>query len=116
MSQETDLEKQLEDMRKITMLTGQLSSVHEKTLKTWPMILYDCVGEIQIKYDLTKEYTQEVGEGYIKYYVDLEKVPEGIKEKSKHLVLWSRNVFWNDIKIEVYINNELVLSDSSKEK
>ena len=70
------IEKIVEDMRKLTMLTGQLSSVHEETLYTWPLILFDNIENIEIKYDLTKEYTQEAGEGYVIYKLDI--LPENI--------------------------------------
>lgn len=99
------VEKIVEDMRKLTMLTGQLSTVHEETLYTWPLILFHEVKNIEIKYDLTKDYTQEVGEGYVIYNIDIsdniQYTEEDFVKRSKILTDWVRDMLWNEIKVEV---------------
>lgn len=113
------IEKIVEDMRKLTMLTGQLSSVHEETLYTWPLILFDNIENIEIKYDLTKEYTQEAGEGYVIYKLDI--LPENIPgddlfyRRCEMLADWVRNMLWNDIKVEIETKTK-GYSNSSKDK
>lgn len=112
------VEKIVEDMRKLTMLTGQLSSIHEETLYTWPLVLFDNIQNIEIKYDLTKEYTQEVGEGYIRYIIDMPDKDIDIEDFEKRcdiLTGWVRDMFWKDIKVEVKTEN-MEYKDSSKEK
>jgi hypothetical protein len=113
------VEKIVEDMRKLTMLTGQLSSIHEETLYAWPLILFDGVQNIEIKYDLTKEYTQEVGEGYVIYNLDISD-DNILKEEDFHkrceiLTGWVRDMFWNNIKVEVETKTQ-GYSNSSKDK
>jgi len=99
------VEKIIEDMRKLTMLTGQLSVVHEETLYTWPLILFDNVQNVEIKYDISKDYTQEVGEGYVIYNIDISDdtnyTEEQFAKKSEILTGWVRNMLWNNIKVEV---------------
>lgn len=113
------IEKIVEDMRKLTMLTGQLSSVHEETLYMWPLILFNNIEKIEIKYDLTKEYTQEAGEGYIIYKIDI--LPENIPgddlfyRRCEMLADWVRNMLWNDIKVEIETKTK-GYSNSSKDK
>lgn len=113
------IEKIVEDMRRLTMLTGQLSSVHEETLYTWPLILFDNIENIEIKYDLTKEYTQEAGEGYVIYKLDI--LPENIPgddlfyRRCEMLADWVRNMLWNDIKVEIETKTK-GYSNSSKDK
>lgn len=113
------IEKIVEDMRRLTMLTGQLSSVHEETLYTWPLILFDNIENIEIKYDLTKEYTQEAGEGYVIYKLDI--LPKNIPgddlfyRRCEMLADWVRNMLWNDIKVEIETKTK-GYSNSSKDK
>lgn len=95
----------LEDMRKITMLTGEISSVHEESLQKWPYIIFDNVQNVEIKYDLTKEYTQETGEGYVIYRLEIppENVPkeEEFVKLCKILTSWVRDMLWDDIKVDI---------------
>jgi hypothetical protein len=110
----------LEDLRKITMLTGELSSVHQESLQSWPLILFDDVKNVEIKYDLTKDRIKEVGEGYI--YFDIETNEkyefkdecEKEIERSKILVDWVRDMFWPEIFVRVTINNRYIYDHSSK--
>lgn len=99
------VEAMLEDMRKITMLTGEISSVHEESLQKWPYIIFDNVQNVEIKYDLTKEYTQETGEGYVIYRLEIppENVPkeEEFVKLCKILTSWVRDMLWDDIKVDI---------------
>lgn len=113
------LEKIVEDMRKLTMLTGQLSSIHEETLYTWPLILLDNVQNVEIKYDISKDYTQEVGEGYIIYSVDISEdtkyTEEEFAKRGEILTGWVRDMLWNNIKVEVSTKT-MGYTNSSKDK
>jgi hypothetical protein len=109
----------VEDMRKLTILTGQLSSVHEETLYTWPLVLFDNIENIEIKYDLTKEYTQRAGEGYVVYRLEIspENVPkeEEFVKLCKILTSWVRDMLWDDIKVDISTSIR-GYTDSSKDK
>ena len=114
-----NIEKILEDMRRLTMLTGQLSSVHEESIYSWPLILFDNVENIEIKYDLTKDYTQEVGEGYMIYKLDIapENTPgeDLFNRRCEMLSDWVRYMLWNNIKVDVETETRSY-SNSSKDK
>jgi hypothetical protein len=113
------VENIVEDMRKLTILTGQLSSVHEETLYTWPLVLFDNIENIEIKYDLTKEYTQRAGEGYVVYRLEIspENVPkeEEFVKLCKILTSWVRDMLWDDIKVDISTSIR-GYTDSSKDK
>ena len=114
-------EKILQDMRKITMLTGQISSVHEESLKKWPYIIFDDVESVEIDYNLSKEITKSEKEGYIVFKVRGPIAPkdddskENIKKRCESLSRWARDMLWPEIKIEVYLNNSKCFLDSSTE-
>jgi hypothetical protein len=110
----------LEDMRKITMLTGEISSIHQESLQKWPYIVYDGVDSVEIKYDLTKEYTQETGEGYVVFNVDGQKIDDNdfqaqgeLGKQGQMITLWVRDMLWSDIRVEIYINGKSSYWDSS---
>jgi len=112
----------LDDMRRITILTGEISSVHEESLKKWPYVVFDDVKDVQIKYDLTKDYTKEVGEGYVVFEIDMseEKIPkdEDFKKRCEMIAQWARDMFWSEIKVEVitklrgYTNSSIKKGDN----
>ena len=83
------------------------------------LILFDNIENIEIKYDLTKEYTQEAGEGYVIYKLDI--LPENIPgddlfyRRCEMLADWVRNMLWNDIKVEIETKTK-GYSNSSKDK
>ena len=105
----------LEDMRKITMLTGEISSLHEVNLKKWPYVAFDGVQEVEIKYDLTIHRTRELGEGYVEFHLKIDKQADNslIKERSEMLTGWVRNMFWYEIKTVVSINDTIVYQNST---
>jgi len=104
----------LEDMRKLTMLTGSLSKVHEENLQKWPYIAFDDVVEAEIKYDLSKDYTKENGEGYMTFYIDTGHDQGNVKNRADHLTSWVRDMFWADIKVSVFLDGKEVYKNSSK--
>ena len=104
----------LDDLRNLTMLTGELASVHEESLRKWPYVLFNGVKSVEIKYDLTKLYTQEVGEGYVAYYINIEK-PGEPKSECDILTSWVRDMFWKEIEVSVHINDEKYYVNSSKD-
>lgn len=44
--------KVLQDLKKIVMLTGQLSEVHVSTLKNSPFIFFDGLKKLELSYDI----------------------------------------------------------------
>ena len=112
-----DTEAILKDLRNITMLTGEISSLHEKNLKTWVFVAFDGVENLEIKYDLSKDYHKEVGESYIDFYLEVEPmaVNEKFEERCKTLTGWVRDMLWNDIKVKIFINSVNQYTNSTKD-
>jgi len=110
-------QQMMEDMKKITMLTGEISSIHELNLKNWIFVAFDGVQELEIKYDLTKDRTKETGEGFVEFYLKVKTDTENnmLKQRCETLTGWVRNMFWKEIKIKVYINDVCQYTNSSKE-
>jgi len=108
----------LEDMRKITMLTGELSSIHELNLKKWPYVAFEGVEKSEVDYDLSKDYTKEVGEGYVHFYLTIYPEHEDqklLKERCDQVTQWVRNMFWEEINVTVFFNKVKQYSNSSLE-
>jgi len=106
----------LEDMRKITILTGQISTIHEKNLKTWVFVAFDGVENLEIKYDLSKDYQKETGEGYVNFYLKLEENAniDNLKERCDKITSWVREMFWNNISTTFFIDGERSYFNSTK--
>lgn len=109
----------LKDLKNITMLTGELSTVHEESLQKWPYIAYEGVGDVEIKYDLSKDYINEVGEGYVDFYlhiVDSELEQDKMKQRGDAITGWVRDSLWNEIKVRVFFNNTVKYENSTVAK
>lgn len=106
----------LQDLKNITMLTGEISTVHEQSFKRWPYIAFEGVGDVEIKYDLSKDYIKEVGEGYVEFYLTVspdESKQKMIDTRGEAIAGWVRDSLWNDIKVSVFFNNALVYKHST---
>ena len=112
-----DIEKLLEDMRSITMLTGEISSVHLLNLKNWVFIAFDNVDTVEIDYDLSKaKYVSLEGRssGFINFKIttkDPNYEQQNTKARSETLTQWVRSMFWKDINVHIFINNQCVFED-----
>lgn len=106
----------LKDLKNITMLTGELSTVHEQSLRKWPYIAYEGVGDVEIKYDLSKDYIKEMGEGYVDFYLTIinsELEQDKVDIRSSSIAFWVRDSLWNEIKVRVFFNNTLKYENST---
>lgn len=112
-----NIEKLLEDMRNITMLTGEISSVHLLNLKNWVFIAFDNVATVEIDYDLSKaKYTslENKSTGFVNFKLttkDPEFQQQNLQARSTTLTQWVRSMFWNDINVLIHINNVCVFKD-----
>lgn len=106
------VEAMLDDMRKITMLTGEISSVHQESLQKWPYIVFDDVEGVEVKYDLTKTTMKSAGQNLVEFFITMPKgyekkgVIENFDARCRNLVSWVWQMFWVDIKVMVFINGE----------
>lgn len=110
----------IDDLRRITMLTGELSSIHIKTLKMWAYVVFDNVEDLEIDYDITKTTTLEKGEGYMTFHIiapeigidDWKKQGE-FGKRCQSLTAWVRNMFWPEIRVSMTLNGQNYYTDST---
>jgi hypothetical protein len=107
----------LDDMRRITMLTGEISNVHEASLKKWPYIVFENVQSVSISYDLTKQTAIDNGYNHVVYNIFIDN-PEDLllESRSKILTEWIRDMFWNEIEVKVTINKKVILHSIPNKK
>lgn len=116
------VEAMLEDMRKITMLTGEISSVHQESLQKWPYIVFDDVKGVEVKYDLTKATMESAGQNLVEFFITMPKgheevgVIDSFDDRCSNLVSWVWQMFWMDIEVKVLINGVKRYSMSKPEK
>jgi len=106
----------LEDMRKITMLTGDISTIHQQSMTKWPYLAFEGVDEVEVRYDLTKDYTLETGEGYVHFHLTVQPEylePDLLEKRCESIVLWVRDMFWSEIRVKIFFNEVLKHSNSS---
>lgn len=113
-----DAKKIIDDMRNITMLTGEISSLHIQNLQQWSFVAFDGVESVEIDYDLSKDTTQSAGEGFVYFNIDVEETAENdkLEERCKTLTSWVRDMFWPEIKVSVSFNGVSQYSNSTKEE
>ena len=85
-------QKMMDDMKKITMLTGEISSIHELNLRNWVFVAFDGV-------DLTVDPAHTV--------------PKLLKERCETLAGWVRSMFWHEIRVKVNFNGVNQFTDST---
>ena len=114
------VDEMLEDFRKITMLTGEISSVHVASLKQWPYVAFNGVQSVEVEYDLTKETVTAMGEGSVVFKLTVDPAADNEKmfaEICAVMTGWVRDMFWPEIKVSIYFNGIRQFSDSTiKEK
>lgn len=109
-------------MAVLTMKSGRINEIQEKNLKIYPFLYFDGVIKVEIDFDLTtRDDIMEDEENnkliiktpfrnhFVAYYltVDKEKINSNIEKRFTYLERSVRDIFWNDIIIEVYINGTI---------
>lgn len=105
----------LEDMRKLTMLNGEISSIHELNLKKWPFVAFEGVESSEVDYDLTKDTIVAKGEGFVEFKLAIEPMAENslMKQRCETITAWVRDMFWPEIRVSVFFNGIEQYSDST---
>jgi|SRR6202158_2035052 len=116
----SDLKQKLQEMAQLSILANRISEVQEKNLKMFPLVFFDNVAEAKVDYDLghgIKENTKEVNHAsrvsyYILYGMNIPLLKNddanSLRNRCLNLQNAVRQLFWKDIKVEVYINREKV--------
>lgn len=104
----------LEDMRKITILTGEISSIHQKNLSTWPYVVLDNIQNVEIKYDLSKSTYENMGHNFINFFITVsDQNIDDLEKRCETLKKWTQEMLWSEIEVNVHINNTLTYPKNS---
>ena len=99
----------IEDMKKITILTREISNIHEQSLKKWPYIVFDNISSVEIKYSLHKDNFEE---SFVNFYLTSpQEDVDNIKKRGDTISSWVRHMFWEDINISVFYNEKELYSN-----
>ena len=102
----------LREMAYLTALSGRISEVQVKNLQMFPLVYFNSVDEVKIEYDLaplkTMDDSPTFSNSLVSYYLTLNEL-ENVDLDKRFLALENsvRQLFWSDIKIEVYFNDQI---------
>lgn len=108
------IDAQVKDMATLTLLTNKINPIQEKNLKLYPLIFFNGVKTVNIKYDLSSNKTEEDGpamnDSYMVYDLEIDATQENEKldVRFKHLETAVRQLFWNNIRIKLRFNGQVV--------
>lgn len=107
-----EISKVLQEMASLTALSGRISELQIKNLQMFPLVFFNDVKEVKIEYDLSPVKTMDdsptFSNSIVSYHLNLDEEKNNEFEK-RFLALEKavKNLFWSDIKIEVYFNNQI---------
>lgn len=118
----SDIEQQIREMANLTMLSNKLNPIQEKNLKMYPLVFFEGVSSVTIKFDLSNGRELEPvisdrpGDKFVEYHL---AVNEGIENpqlelRCKHIEGAVRNLFWSDVLVFVYFNGKQVFASEKK--
>ena len=129
------IEQKLREMAKLSLLNNKINPIQEKNLKMFPLVFFNDVKEVKIDYDLTnlamintEEDAEKVEINYkignvetkhfrVSYHVTLDEANNtNLEKRFEALKVAVRNLFWNNIKVEVFFNEKLVYTSSEDGK
>lgn len=106
-----DIEAQIREMARLTVLSNKINPIQEKNLKMYPLVFFQGVKSVKIDYDLSHRKTTVdepvINNSIVSYYLSIEDEAQNshLDERFKHLEKSVRNLFWNDLTVEVYFND-----------
>lgn len=112
-------EDMINDMRKVTIATGRVSSVQMDNLKKWAKVLFKNFKNINVKYNLDpNQYEEDPKTGkmkvkhdkdfWVRYEIFKKNKDDSVFETSeeetkKQLKQWIEYIFWNGVRIEIEV-------------
>lgn len=126
----SNTQETLREMARLTMLTNKLNDVQIKNLKMYPFVFFEGVRELNLEYDLSNnldvsteenkkdldvkyDVSTETKHQFITYRITVDDRAFGlnqehIQNRYNSIVAATRNIFWKDLKVNVYLNNMLL--------
>jgi hypothetical protein len=104
-----DIQAQIRDMAKLTLLSNRLNEIQEKNLKMYPFVFFNDVKSAIMDYDLAKVDDNggvRAGEHHVTYRIEVPRdAQDNVEKRCKALENGVRLWLWNDLKVVVYLNN-----------
>lgn len=96
-------EETLKDLKKMVILTGRLSEVHEKTLKNAPFIFFDHLKKVEISHDINTE-SGMAGTSRVIFTLSFEEgyEPDLLEYRVKALKNTVHTILWPEVAVGVY--------------
>lgn len=113
----------VKEMAALAMKSNRITPIHEQNLKMYPLIFFNGVSQVKIDYDLHVRDDVEVDDqsnkiiiknpirnNYVAYYLTIDENSDNsnMKKRFEAIEISTRTLFWNDLTVEVYINDEIV--------
>lgn len=99
----------LSDLRKLVLITGNLSEVHINTLKTAPFIFFDKVKEVQISHNIKAEDSSGMPGlgsqvGFVIFFEE-DYSPDLLKERTLALKNTVHTILWPEVSVTITDSN-----------
>ena len=96
----------IQDLTKLVMFSGRLSSVHVKNLEAFPFIYFnDHIEDPKLEYSIAT--TDKTEPTLFSYYLQLNlETNDHLDKRYKALEEALRSLFWKEVKLEVKINGK----------
>lgn len=114
----SDLRKHLKELAQLSLLANKISETQIKNLQMFPFVFFEGVKEVRIDYDLGhgSDKDKEVKHRpFMDYYLTMSKddleinrINIGLERRSKALEFSVRELFWNDIKVKVFVGPDMI--------
>jgi hypothetical protein len=104
-----DTRQKLKEMAQLSVFSHRISEIQEKNLKMFPFVFFMGVKSVSIDYDLGHGINEDVKEvnhkSQVSYYLNIgDEENTFIEKRFSALEIAVRELFWKDVKIEVYFN------------
>lgn len=111
---DSTIRSKLKEMAQLSIFANRISEVQEKNLKNYPFVFFNEVKAARINYDFghaVDEKNKEVHHNSSIFYyliIDEEANKSFLEKRFLALEVAVRNLFWKDVKLEVYFNDKKV--------
>jgi hypothetical protein len=115
----SDIRQKLKEMAQLSVFSNRISEIQEKNMKMFPFVFFEEVSTANIDYDLGHAVNENLREVHhkscVKYHLILKEEANTNNLDKRFLALETsvRELFWKDIKIEIYFNGKQVFESKT---
>ena len=113
-----NIEAQVKEMAKLTVLLGKINPIQEENMKKYPLVFFNGVSSVRVEFDLATRQsevpTDTVRDSTVSYFIEIDEYADNtlLDKRFDHLEKSVRNIFWNDVVVEVHFNGHKVYRSS----